>query len=146
MGVKKTVPIVLIALLCCVAFYFLSNQLVISENNLPEELRVIHFYDKTPGVSGNILSDEIVTDKIVIAEMMDKLEGRYLRVPVDRDFFGVEKQQYELCISGPMGVCKDIDIRDNGSVIIDDEAYIRIGNDTEELYDELMEEIKDYNK
>ena len=146
MGVKKTVAIVLVALLCCVAFYFLGNQLVITENNLPTELRVIHFYYDAPGASRDALSDEIVTDNTVIAEIMDKLEGRYLRLPFDVDFFGVKKEQHQLCISGPMGSCKDIDIRDNGYVIIDDEAYIRIGDDTEELYYELMEEIKNYDE
>ena len=146
MGLKKTISIVLVALLCCGAFYFFSNQLLLSEKNLPAELRVIHFYNEAPGASRDVLSDEIMTDKVLIEEIMDELEGRYLRLPVDADFFGVEKEQYQLCISGAMDVCKDIDIRDNGYIIIDDEAYIRLDDDTKELYYDLMKELEGYIK
>lgn len=143
---KKTVSIVLAALLCCVVFYFLSNQLVISENTLPAELRVIHLYYETPGASWDVLSDETITDKAAVKDIMDELEGRYLRLPVAEDFFGVEKQQYKLCISGPMGSCKDVDVRDNGYVIIDGEAYLRLSDDTAELYDDLMDELSKYKQ
>lgn len=146
MGVKKTVSIVLAALLCIVVFYVLNNQLLIRENNLPEELRVIHFYYDAPGASRDVLSDETVTNQALIREIMDELEGRYLRLPVDEDFFGFEKQQHKLCISGPMGNCKDIDIRENGYVIIDGESCIRLSDDTKELYHDLMEAIKEYQQ
>ena len=144
MSVKKTISIVLVALLCCGVFYFFSNLLKIHEFNLPAELRVIHFYDETPGASRDVLFDEVVLNQAAIAEVMDELEGNYLHVPVDADFFGVDKEQYQLCISGAMGVCKDIDIRDNGYVLIDGKAYVRLGGDTEELYYDLMDEFKGY--
>ena len=140
MSKKKTAATVIIALILCGVFYFLSNQLRIEEV-IPQELRVINTYHEVPGASWDTLFDEDITDAAVIGEIMDELEGNYLRVPVSRLFYRNEKNQYELCISWQMGH-NDIDIRSNGRVVINGESYIRLSDDTDDLYDDLLEILK----
>ncbi len=137
MSKKKTAATVIIVLLLCGVYYFLTNQLRIEEV-LPQELRVIHSYYEVPGASREVLSDENITDEVVIREVMDELEGNYLRIPVSQLFYRNEKDQHELCISWQMGH-NDIDIRSNGRVVINGEPYIRLSDDTDDLYDDLLE-------
>ena len=140
MSKKKTAITVIIVLILCGVFYFLTNQLRIEEV-IPQELRVIHTYHEVPGASWDTLSDEDITDAAVIGEIMDELEGNYLRVPVSRLFYRNEKNQYELCISWQMGH-NDIDIRSNGRVVINGQPYICLDDDTDDLYDDLLEILK----
>ena len=74
MSKKKTAITVIIVLILCGAYYFLSNQLRIEEV-VPQELRVIHTYHEVPGASWDTLSDEDITDAAVIGEIMDELEN-----------------------------------------------------------------------
>ena len=145
MGKKKTVQIVLVALLVCAVFYFVTNQLTISEHDLPAEIRVIHTYHEVPGASWDTLSDEDVTDPKMIADIMDELEGTYLRLPISRLFYRNEKNQHELCISWQMGHT-DIDVRSNGRIVINGNPYLRLDDDTDELYYDLLEEIQQRKK
>ena len=140
MSKKKTAITVIIVLILCGVFYFLTNQLRIEEV-VPQELRVIHTYHEVPGASWDTLFDEDITDAAVIGEIMDELEGNYLRVPVSRLFYRNEKNQYELCISWQMGH-NDIDIRSNGRVVINGQPHICLDDDTDDLYDDLLEILK----
>ena len=141
MGKKKTLVIVLLAVLVCAVFYFMTNQLTLSEQIQPEEIRVIHTYHEVPGASSNTLSDEDIADPEIIKDVMDELEGTYLRIPVSRRFYRNEKNQHELCISWLMGH-NDIDIRSNGRVVINGEPYLRLDDGTDDLYKDLLEILK----
>lgn len=142
MSKQKNILTVLFIVLLCALFYVLTNRVVIKESQLPEEVRVIHSYHEVPGASWDTLSDAEITEGSQIQELMDELEGVYLRVPLPEDFFRNEKKQHELCISWRVNDYRDVDVRSNGRVVINGRPYLRLDDDTNELYQDLLEIIE----
>ena len=145
MNKKRVWLWVLIALIFCGIFYFAANQITIQENTIPQQIRVLHFYHEVPGAGSEKLSDvyyDHTNDTRIFHEVMDELEGTYLKLPIPVEFYRNEKNLHELCISWQQNKKMDIDIYSNGRVVINGDAYLRLDDDGDELYWDLLESLR----
>lgn len=145
MSKKRTLLWAIFALVLCVVVYVMNNHVVIRENTIPQQIHVLHFYHETAGASSDKLSDEYydhTNDTRIFHEVMDELGGFYLKLPIPAGFYRNETNQYELCISWQQNKKMDVDVYSNGRVIINGDAYLRLDDDTDELYWDLLEYLK----
>ena len=145
MSKKRTALWAIFALALCMIVYFMNNHVTIDENTIPQQIRVLHLYNDVPGASNKNLSDEYydhTSDTKIFHEVMDELEGTYLKLPIPADFYRNEKNLYELCINWKQNKKMDVDVYSNGRVVINGDAYLRLDDDTDELYWDLLEHFQ----